>query len=311
MPATRGTATADLQYDAMGRRSSVTLSGQTSTFAYRGNNPVRISGSGQADLVAGLGLDNYITRTDGGATQTFLTDILGNTVALADATGAVTVRYGYEPFGKATITSGSSTNQFKFTGREDDGTGLDYLRARYYSPTLQRFLSEDHLGFAAGDANFHVYAYDDPLDYTDRTGMLGLAWDRWREAGRATYDRWVAPWAAPARMLYNWATTDDSSDDPKPYPDEDEAAGAHDGTDAAEIARHAMEAGRFKGRNPGEVQDAVAETIARGRSRELDRGRTVYWEPNTGIIVIHDPSSEHRGTAFEGTEEQFETYDKK
>jgi RHS repeat-associated protein len=42
-----------------------------------------------------------------------------------------------------TSTGQTNTNPFKFTGREDDGTGLDYYRARYYHPTLGRFLSED------------------------------------------------------------------------------------------------------------------------------------------------------------------------
>ncbi|MCI0417646.1 MAG: RHS repeat-associated core domain-containing protein, partial [Acidobacteria bacterium] len=40
---------------------------------------------------------------------------------------------------------GSSGNSAQFTGRENDGTGLYYYRARYYHPTLQRFISEDPL----------------------------------------------------------------------------------------------------------------------------------------------------------------------
>jgi RHS repeat-associated protein len=40
-----------------------------------------------------------------------------------------------------------SANPAQYTGRENDGTGLYYYRGRYYSPTLQRFASQDPLGF--------------------------------------------------------------------------------------------------------------------------------------------------------------------
>ena len=55
-------------------------------------------------------------------------------------------------------------------GRELDATGLDFYRARYYSPTLQRFVSEDPLEYAAGDANLYLYVSDSPLNWTDPLG---------------------------------------------------------------------------------------------------------------------------------------------
>ena len=62
-----------------------------------------------------------------------------------------------ECFRLSTLTSRSGrqlprarpvTNPFQYTGRENDATGLYYYRARYYSPTLRRFISEDPLGLA-------------------------------------------------------------------------------------------------------------------------------------------------------------------
>ncbi|MBI1394989.1 MAG: hypothetical protein GC151_03335 [Betaproteobacteria bacterium] len=58
-----------------------------------------------------------------------LTDVLGSTVALVGSAGGVVGNFIYEPYGQAT-QSGSADSIFRFTGREDDGTGLMYYRAR-------------------------------------------------------------------------------------------------------------------------------------------------------------------------------------
>ncbi len=45
--------------------------------------------------------------------------------------------YGFEPFGRASVTSGASTTPAQCTGWENDGTGLYYNRARYYHLALR------------------------------------------------------------------------------------------------------------------------------------------------------------------------------
>lgn len=50
-------------------------------------------------------------------------------------------------------------------------TGLSYYRARYYHPTLQRFISEDPIEFLGGDFNLYSYVLNNPLYYTDPTGL--------------------------------------------------------------------------------------------------------------------------------------------
>ncbi|NEZ61835.1 RHS repeat-associated core domain-containing protein [Leptolyngbyaceae cyanobacterium CCMR0082] len=62
--------------------------------------------------------------------------------------------------------------RFGYTGRErDDATGLMYYRARYYDPAVARFISEDSLGFDAGDANLYRYVFNSPTNnYTDPSG---------------------------------------------------------------------------------------------------------------------------------------------
>gem|GEM_PF-1600693 len=66
----------------------------------------------------------------------------------------------------------ASTNNLTFTGREEDGTGVLYYRARYYAPRLQRFLSEDPLGFSGGDSNLYRYVGNAPNTGSDPTGLI-------------------------------------------------------------------------------------------------------------------------------------------
>jgi RHS repeat-associated protein len=116
------------------------------------------------------GVDEVFRRIDGTSTSNFLTDALGSSVALSDATGTTQTEYTYDPF-EATSSSGtSSANPSQYAGRENDGTGLYYYRARYYNPGLGRFISEDPIGFASG-TNFYVYANDNPLSFIDPSGL--------------------------------------------------------------------------------------------------------------------------------------------
>jgi RHS repeat-associated protein len=114
--------------------------------------------------------DEIFTRTDSSGTANFLTDALGSTLALTSSSGSTLAQYAYEPFGNTFVTSGSSANSYEYTGRENDGTGLNFNRARYYSAALQRFISEDPVRLAGG-INGYAYVDDDPLDSTDPSGL--------------------------------------------------------------------------------------------------------------------------------------------
>ena len=96
---------------------------------------------------------------------------MGSTLALTDATGALRTQYAYEPFGNTTYSGEDTSNAFQYTGRENDGTGLYYYRARYYSPPLHRFISEDPLGLGGGP-NLYEYAHNSPTNFNDPSGML-------------------------------------------------------------------------------------------------------------------------------------------
>jgi RHS repeat-associated protein len=103
-----------------------------------------------------------------------LSDALGTTVTLADSSGTAQTEYSYEPFGATTASGTASGNELRYTGREDDGTGVYYYRARYYHPQLQRFISEDPIGFAGGDPNLYAYVMNAPTRFTDPLGLRYL-----------------------------------------------------------------------------------------------------------------------------------------
>ncbi len=168
-----GAILASFRYDPFGRRVTRTVGSKITNFLYDSLNVVQelSGGTPSGNLLTGLGVDEYFQRTDPSGTVDYLTDALGSTVALTNGAGSITAQYTYEAFGNTTGT-GTSTNSFQYTGRENDGTGLYFYRARYYSPTLRRFVSEDPIGIAGG-VNFYRYTLDDPIDGSDPTGLWG------------------------------------------------------------------------------------------------------------------------------------------
>jgi RHS repeat-associated protein len=169
-----GAVSASFVYDGLGRRQRKTVNGTITDFLYDGLNPVREAvGANTVDLLTALGIDEYFTRVDSTGTRSVLSDTLGSTVSLADSGGTVQTEYSYEPFGAVTVTGTSSGNELRYTGREDDATGVYYYRARYYHPGRQRFISEDPIEVDSRDVNLHVDVGNDPADATDPLGLLG------------------------------------------------------------------------------------------------------------------------------------------
>jgi RHS repeat-associated protein len=145
---------------------------------YDGLNPVQEKNGGTvtANLLTGLGIDEFFTRTDGVGSRALLPDALGSPVALGDNTGTLQTQYTYEPFGYASTTGQANSSSYIYTGREDDGSGLYYYRARYYHPRLQRFISEDPMEFLGNDVNMYAYVGNSPIRFFDPLG-----WLRWNK----------------------------------------------------------------------------------------------------------------------------------
>lgn len=162
---------ASFSYDALGRRVARTTGTETVSYQYDGLQAVEeVSSSGPVPILVGPAIDEVLFRHD----RYFLADALRTTIALTDAAGKATTTYDYEPFGRTSLVGQSSDNPHQFTGRERDLDNLYFYRARYYSPALHRFLSEDPIEFGGGDTNLYGYVANDPTNLIDPSGQCFL-----------------------------------------------------------------------------------------------------------------------------------------
>ena len=100
-------------------------------------------------------------------------DRLGSIRAVSDASGAVIATYRTDEFGVPTSSTGASGSPFRYTGEPLDASGLTYLRARYYDPSLGRFMSRDPFAGAAWaptSLNRFAYVDNNPTRFTDPSG---------------------------------------------------------------------------------------------------------------------------------------------
>jgi len=118
--------------------------------------------------------DDLVSQARGADVSTYHYDGLGSTRALSDNAGALTDTYDYEAFGEVLNQTGSTENDYLFTGEQFD-SGLDqyYLRARYYDQRIGRFTQMDTwMGNNSDPVTLHKYLYAnvDPVNMVDPTG---------------------------------------------------------------------------------------------------------------------------------------------
>lgn len=100
----------------------------------------------------------------------------GSVVASVDADGDVVWGAAFDAWGLQRGSQSGPASPFQYTGREPAEAGLYYYRARYYSPSIGRFISEDPLGAATTGPPF-VYVNNQPLSYTDPFGLCAETYD--------------------------------------------------------------------------------------------------------------------------------------
>ena len=98
-------------------------------------------------------------------------------MAITDQTGTVTDTFKYDTYGKLLSRTGTTFVIFGYNGRDGvvtDTNGLIYMRARYYSPELRRFVNADIIPGEISQAvtlNRYAYANGNPVSNVDPFGL--------------------------------------------------------------------------------------------------------------------------------------------
>jgi RHS repeat-associated protein len=174
-----------LGYDPQGRRVTVTAGTNTTRWLMSpgaGQPLMRVKANGKRTFyVFGTGL-LYEEDEDHGL-RVYHHDLRGSTMAVTDAQAKLTDRADYDAYGQLTYRAGKTDTPFLFHGRygvQSDPGGLVFMRARYYSPALCRFLTPDPIGFGGG-LNWYEFAGGNPVSFVDPLGLGRI------EAGDVTW----------------------------------------------------------------------------------------------------------------------------
>jgi RHS repeat-associated protein len=172
-------------YDGDGNRVAKTVGGVTTKYLVDTLNPTTYAQvveeivGGSVQRVYNFGHDLISQRQLIGGNWTtsyFGYDGTGSVRFLTDANGTVTDTYTYDAFGTLVASTGSTPNEYLFTGeRFDPNVGFYYLRARYMNPATGRFLTRDtHEGIVFEPATLHKYLYvaNNPVNRIDPSGLL-------------------------------------------------------------------------------------------------------------------------------------------
>ncbi len=173
------------RYDGLGRRIEKDVNGMVTKYVYDGA-AILLEYNGLENLLAryshGQGVDRPLAVSrdldssgtfEAGEQFYYQADHKGSLRKVTDNAGLVVNSYDYDSYGNIEASFEGIPNAFTYTGREFDAeSGLTYYRARYYDAATGRFLSEDPIGFAAGDMNVYRYVGNDPVNLVDPYGLL-------------------------------------------------------------------------------------------------------------------------------------------
>ena len=135
---------------------------------------VKRTGGNITKYVYGLGL---IGEESQGSFKTYHFDYRGSTVAITDDAGVITDTFAYDTYGKLINRTGETNTPFLYNGRDGvmtEENGLYYMRARYYSPELKRFINADVVSGKIANSptlNRYAYANGNPVSNVDPFGL--------------------------------------------------------------------------------------------------------------------------------------------
>jgi RHS repeat-associated protein len=189
-------------YDGDGLKVRRTGPDGSTVYYYDGIRPIW-EADGTGALKAQLDRDifgNLLSRREvSGIRRYFAYDGLGGLTAVTDEAGSHLASLFYDAWGTPRATSGTWTaGNYRFAGAElDSATGLYHMGARFYEPLLGRWLSEDSVQnrlFDPRSLNFYAYVANNPVRYTDPTGMMPTEGDGGSGPSTRTWTETVLEW---------------------------------------------------------------------------------------------------------------------
>ncbi|MBE2257088.1 MAG: RHS repeat protein [Ignavibacteria bacterium] len=170
-----GEYSAGYSYDLFGNRRYSNINGNIKKYILDINNPLpRVlmetdnNGNVLNYYVYGLELISRIKPNN--TTHYYHSDFRGSVIAITDASQTITHKYQYGAFGEILQRTELDANPFKYVGSfgvMEEGTGLYFMRARYYDAKIGRFISEDPIW----DINLYPYADNSPMVKIDPKGL--------------------------------------------------------------------------------------------------------------------------------------------
>ena len=124
--------------------------------------------------IYGIGLIGEVSES---GAKIYHFDYRGSTAAITDKDGEITDTFSYDTYGRLENRTGTSAIIFLYNGRDGvvtDSNGLLYMRARYYSPVLKRFVNADIIAGVITDPvtlNRYAYANGNPVSNIDPFGL--------------------------------------------------------------------------------------------------------------------------------------------
>lgn len=192
------------QFDAFGRRSVTTdANGDRVRSLYSQSGDLLFEQRRTIGSMEYIRLGSrLIANREGGEVRYQHLDMLGSPVAVTNATGQVTDRSTYEPYGQ---TIGKSLDGVGFTGHVTDASsGLVYMQQRYYDSQTGRFLSVDPITALSNPTdgfNRYWYANNNPYAYTDPDGRQAFGHQKSDDIPWWNVTARVGNWFAETRDL--------------------------------------------------------------------------------------------------------------
>jgi len=176
---------ADYEYDHDGIRVAKTVGGTRTNYLLDKQRPYAQILEEQdinGDLIASYTYgQSRISRHSPQGTTYYHSNYIGSVYGLTDANENVVAYYDYDSWGNKTGNIGQQavSNPFRFAGEQlDEETGMYYLRARYYDPSVGRFVTKDSWGGSMRDPvsqNKYLYANGNPVMWNDPGGLMPVS----------------------------------------------------------------------------------------------------------------------------------------